>query len=92
MPCSASAEWALCRDCTPVAKQFGIEFGEGLRRFGPGKVGGGALFHQRVPILLSLSGPIGALDSIPKSLRMVAIVYESASQFPHWIEVSDNLS
>jgi hypothetical protein len=75
-----------------VAKQSGIEFCEGFRRFSPGKIGRRALFDQRVPILLSLSGPIDALDTIPEALRMVAIIYEPAPLFPHGIEISNDLS
>src|SRR6266404_7398855 len=76
----------------PVAKQPGIEFCKGLRRFSPGKIGRRALFDERVPILFSLSCPVDALDTIPEALGMVTIIYETTPLLPHGVEISDDLS
>src|ERR1700758_3643313 len=82
----------LSGDCGPVAKQPGIEFRKGLRRFSPGKIGRRALFDERIPILLSLSCPIDTLDAVPKALGMVAIIYETTPLPPHGVEISNDLS
>ena len=85
------AGFQLDRSCLLVPQKVGVELGEGLGRFFPGKIKSLGAFHQFFPFRRSSVKLACTTDGIPKCHRRMIIVAEAKTAVRGGIIVGDEL-